>query len=78
MSVSPELSAQVNQILNDLIPEFNANFHNILIFVNVYFFLTIFMVVLLIVNIIFSCIMLRNLKSIDKRQKILESNIETI
>ena len=63
-----DLSVQVNKIANVIIPEFysliNTNFNNVMKYVNVYFYLDIFILLLLFSNLVISIIILKKLAKI--------------
>jgi hypothetical protein len=65
-----DLSVQVNKIANVIIPEFysliNTNFNNVMKYVNVYFYLDIFILLLLFSNLVISVIILKKLAKIMK------------
>jgi len=65
-----DLSVQVNKIANVIIPEFysliNTNFNNVMKYVNVYFYLDIFILLLLFSNLVISIIILKKLAKIMK------------
>jgi hypothetical protein len=63
-----DLSVQVNKIANVIIPEFysliNTNFSNVMKYVNIYFYLDIFIILLLFSNLVISIIILKKLAKI--------------
>lgn len=65
-----DLSVQVNKIANVIIPEFysliNTNFSNVMKYVNIYFYLNIFIIVLLFSNLVISVIIFKKLAKIMK------------
>jgi hypothetical protein len=65
-----DLYVQVNKIANVIIPEFysliNTNFNNVMKYVNVYFYLDIFILLLLFSNLVISVIILKKLAKIMK------------
>ena len=65
-----DLSVQVNKIANVIIPEFysliNTNFSNVMKYVNIYFYLDIFIIVLLFSNLVMSVIIFKKLAKIMK------------
>lgn len=65
-----DLSVQVNKIANVIIPEFysliNTNFSNVMKYVNIYFYLDIFIIVLLFSNLVISVIIFKKLAKIMK------------
>jgi hypothetical protein len=63
-----DLSVQVNKIANVIIPEFynliNSKFSNVMKYVNIYFYLDIFIILLLFSNLVISVIIFKKFAKI--------------
>ena len=64
-SSDPELSRLINNVVNELVPEFNVKVQNAILFMNIYLCLVVFTALLSFINIILSVRTMRKIKNVD-------------